>query len=282
MNSFIYLSINKINGKSYIGKHNSTTEKDMYFGSGLLILKAIKKYGKKNFIRIKIKNIAENVNHLMLEEYYIRLFDTLEPNGYNISPTGGLSICGQHSEKSKKKISESKRGIKFSEEHRKNLSKSHKDKPGWQAITNEIRKENGKKLKGKTTWMKGKKHTQETKQKISKSKKLNPVHTVHTPEGIEKIRIAMKNRIVSEETREKMSKSMKGRIPPNKGKKCSEETRKKMSIAKKEKYIGKDNPMYGKSLYDIWIKKYGLEETNKRKKALYEKRSLNRKFKNDK
>lgn len=42
-----------------------------------------------------------------------------------------------------------------------------------------------------------------------------------------------------------VSEACKGRISPVKGKHPSEETRRKMSKAKKGKYIGKNNPMYG-------------------------------------
>jgi group I intron endonuclease len=274
MNLFIYITINKINGKCYIGKHNN--EKDSYFGSGLLIKKAIRKHGRKNFIRIKLKNIKEE-NHLLLEEYYIKLFDTLEPNGYNISPTGGLGISGQHSKETKLKISKSNIGKKASIETKKKLSESHKGITTWnlgKPHSIETREKISKSKKGKETWMKGKQHSLETKQKISNSKKANPVKVVnHSPEGIERIRKAMKTRIISKETKQKMSNSMKGRIPANKGKHHTKESKQKMSNAKIGKYNGEKNIMFGKEPFDIWVEKYGIEEAEKRKKDLYEKRS---------
>lgn len=79
-----------------------------------------------------------------------------------------------------------------------------------------------------------------------------------------------KGRKHSEETKKKMSKSQKGRIvtdymkkvdsDTHKGKKISEENKKQLS--KKNK--GKGNPMYGKKPYDIWLGKYGKEEADKR------------------
>ena len=45
----IYVTTNKINGKKYIGKHQTSDLNDNYLGSGILLKQAIKKYGKKKF-----------------------------------------------------------------------------------------------------------------------------------------------------------------------------------------------------------------------------------------
>lgn len=48
----IYETTNLINGKTYIGQHKVVSKKyDYYLGSGNIIRKAIKKYGKENFVR---------------------------------------------------------------------------------------------------------------------------------------------------------------------------------------------------------------------------------------
>ena len=41
----IYLTVNKINGKKYIGKHVTEDPYDSYLGSGIVLSNAIKKYG---------------------------------------------------------------------------------------------------------------------------------------------------------------------------------------------------------------------------------------------
>lgn len=51
----------------------------------------------------------------------------------------------------------------------------------------------------------------------------------------------------------------------------TDEFRKKISLLKK----GKNNPMFGKSIYDIWIKKYGKEIADKKMLEYRKKQSLN-------
>jgi hypothetical protein len=55
----IYKTTNLINGKIYIGKHETSDLNDTYMGSGKVLMNAIKKYGKDSFkkeILFKLKN----------------------------------------------------------------------------------------------------------------------------------------------------------------------------------------------------------------------------------
>lgn len=94
MKYFIYLTTNKVNGKKYIGQHTGSIDDD-YVGSGKLLRRAIKKYGKKNFTR-EILAIAEDQEALdILERFYIEKHNAVgSEQFYNltIGGTGGNTL----------------------------------------------------------------------------------------------------------------------------------------------------------------------------------------------
>ncbi len=61
MAAIIYKITNLVNGKWYIGKDSHNNPK--YLGSGLLIIKAVKKYGKENFNKEVLEILPENATH---------------------------------------------------------------------------------------------------------------------------------------------------------------------------------------------------------------------------
>ena len=109
---YIYEITNNINGKNYIGKHacpsNRTPETDRYMGSGVLITKAIKKYGKENFSkRVLATCYSEEIENI-LETEYIAIYKSIGKAEYNIAK-GGEGVLGLvHSEETKQKKLEKK------------------------------------------------------------------------------------------------------------------------------------------------------------------------------
>src|SRR5574343_177718 len=115
----IYKTLNLINGKFYIGK--DTKDNPNYFGSGIVLRRAIKKYGKENFMKqtIEVCSTEEELNER--EIYWIDKLDARNPEvGYNMLKGGEGVFRGEkhpmfnkkHSDESRKKMSESKQGEK--------------------------------------------------------------------------------------------------------------------------------------------------------------------------
>lgn len=73
---YIYLVENLVNGSVYIGQHFTKINdlKNRYFGSGIYLKKALKKYGKENFRKIILFEGSCTQNQIdELEKYYIWL-----------------------------------------------------------------------------------------------------------------------------------------------------------------------------------------------------------------
>ena len=181
-------------GKSYIGITSQKPENRWRNGKGYNpknpFGEAIEKYKWEN-IRHEIldTNLTED-EAKRLEKEYIEKYRTFvrfsDCKGYNCTLGGDGKVGWETSEETK---------LKQSEAH-----------------------------KGKTSWIKGKHHTEEARRKQSESKKGNQY---------------FKGKHHSEETRRKQSEALKGRTSPNKDKHMSEEQKKKISEANKGKNKGK-------------------------------------------
>ena len=142
--NYIYLITNNINSKIYIGKHSTDNLDDGYMGSGILIKKAIQKYGIENFTKdyLAFCDTEEKLN--WFEKFYIKKYKAREV-GYNLTDGGDGSLGRYYSEETKMKISNTKSGVKVPK-----ISIA---------------------LKGKPSGFKDKHHSTDSKQKISESRK---------------------------------------------------------------------------------------------------------------
>lgn len=89
--NLIYKTINLVNNKIYVGKHTQygTSAFDGYLGSGILISKAIMKYGKENFRRDNLEFYETEELAFEKEEFWVeQLSATNLEIGYNISSGG--------------------------------------------------------------------------------------------------------------------------------------------------------------------------------------------------
>jgi hypothetical protein len=135
-----------LNSKFYIGVHDGE-ESDKYLGSGILINKAVKKYGAINFSR-EILQTFDSLSEAYDYEKTIVTEDLIQdPNCYNLA-VGGKGGClggsenqkqiarelgfknkGRvHTEVSRKRIAAGLKGRKHSEETKKKIGIKHKGK----------------------------------------------------------------------------------------------------------------------------------------------------------
>ncbi|MFA5031208.1 MAG: NUMOD3 domain-containing DNA-binding protein, partial [Patescibacteria group bacterium] len=195
----IYISTNLVNQKQYVGqttrnlqeRKNNHKKFSYYFGA------ALKKYGLENFKWIHFDCAIEELD--WVETFLIKELKTLAPNGYNCE-TGGnkqkvMSKSSRKkmskakkgtimSEESRKKMSERRKGVKFSEEHKLHIAESKM---------------------GEKNPMFGNTHSKEVRQKLSEFNKNKILSNEHR----DKIAKTLIGHSVSEETRQKISETLK-------------------------------------------------------------------------
>lgn len=182
----IYKTTNKVNGKIYVGK--DVTHGAEYLGSGVLLRKAIKKYGKENFEKTIIEECFSVEDLNAREVFWIKSLNSTDKKiGYNIAfgGTGGDTTTNLSDEKKKEKAQ------KFSESMKRVWNRpgyreraANKMSSVW---TPEYTKMMSEKMTGR---------------KITWGKKMS--------EGIRRWNETHK-RVISEETKNKLSKASKGK-----------------------------------------------------------------------
>jgi group I intron endonuclease len=121
----IYKITNKINGKVYIGKHQTKNPYDNYMGSGKAIKHAIKEYGRENFEKevLFIFDTVDAMNSKEKELVNEVFISTNKTYNLGIGGEGGPQFLGKtHSEETKKKLSNIQRGKLHSDETKKKIS----------------------------------------------------------------------------------------------------------------------------------------------------------------
>ena len=185
----IYKITNLVNNKIYIGK--DTVSDKNYYGSGVLIKRAIEKYGIKNLKKEIIEECVSNDELCLKEKYWIEHFNSTNLKiGYNISRggDGGDTLSNNPNlEIIKSKISNVRKGKKYEDLFSIDKVVQYKEK---------LAKNLTKRLKGKSLEeLYGIKKAKEIKEKQSKTRqelsKLKPkkVTLKKTPKEIENKKI---------------------------------------------------------------------------------------------
>jgi group I intron endonuclease len=225
MTAGIYRINNTISNKSYIGSSkdiaNRWKQHTYYLRKGKHpnphLQYAWDKYGEDAFsLEILEECAVERIILISREQHYI---DTLLPE-YNVCPTAGSTLGSRHTDETRKKMSEAHRGRAA---HNKGVPMPvHVKRILVEANTNrDVSEITRQKLREAAT---GKKHSVETRKKISERIKERP------PEFWKTLGEQRKGRVESEMTREKKRAAMIGK---NKGKIHSLDARQNMSEAHK-------------------------------------------------
>jgi hypothetical protein len=152
---FIYKTTNLLSGRYYIGMHSTDNLDDGYLGSGNRLKLAIRKYGKNNFIRVIIEFCESREELRNKESEIITLEEVAKKECMNLAVggKGGFTNSGGPKSFSNK--------MKIDNEFRKKHS----------LISSERMKKTHSEGKIKYNTFLGKKHSEETKKKMSQSKK---------------------------------------------------------------------------------------------------------------
>jgi len=208
---YVYKITCGINGKSYIGVTNNLVRRYKQHIRGqshaVALISAIKKYGYDNFNYIIIETFQDAISAGLVEKECIISHNTISPDGYNLAIGAPFTIyAGVFSETTKRKQSESQKGNK------NHLGKKHTEETK-QKLSNYFK---GRKmpddyispLKGKPNGRRGQpghKQSEESRRKIAEK-----LHKhIRTKEHRDNIASAHRGKIVSKETRQKIAKSLK-------------------------------------------------------------------------
>ena len=212
----VYMHINKINNKSYIGITSNKPENRWgNCGDGYkrnpAMWGAIQKYGWDSFEHIIW---ADKLSEKEAKEWEIRLIMLFQTNcckyrdpsyGYNLTD-GGEGMCGHiFSEEHRAKIRAARLGSKASDETKKKLSEIRKGRK----LSEESKKKISDAHKAEKNINYGKSLSEETKNKLSNalSGSKNPMYGKKRPmEIIEKMVQGRKKMLEDKDYRDKMSK----------------------------------------------------------------------------
>jgi group I intron endonuclease len=171
------------NGKKYVGITNNWAARWRNYknsvrnGDRRAVCCALRKYGVTAVTVDFIKESNNVTETKTLEKFFIQKFKTLAPTGYNMTEGGDGMLGWKVTDETRSKMSIAKKGKKLSEEHRKKLSVAHSNP------SEEARRRMSYAGKGKSK-------SEEHRLKIS----ISNTGRRHSPETIEKIKLAAKNR----------------------------------------------------------------------------------------
>ena len=166
-NHYIYKITNKENGKFYIGKRSTKRDihKDKYMGSSKAIGKDVKLHPEK-YVKVIICQCESEDEAYKTEALLVTQELVDDPMCYNLVVGGRRG----NFEVISRKISQSLRGKKLSEETKRKMSESHRGTIGFRH-SEESKRKMSEKAMGRQAWNKGTSWSAETIEKIRQSAK---------------------------------------------------------------------------------------------------------------
>lgn len=169
----IYQITNLTNGKIYIGKHKTNNIDDGYMGSGIIICRAIKKYGIENFKK-EILFCFDNEDAMNQKEKEIVNEDFLKREDvYNLSEGGKGGDCKQALLVLKDLMKDEEFHSKWLEKHNIAVQKPENREKISEGLKLHYKTHNG-------PWL-GRTHSEETKRKISETQKSRDISGESNP-----------------------------------------------------------------------------------------------------
>lgn len=210
---YVYTMTNTYNDKKYVGVSYNPPQRWLYhLQAESIIGHALRKYGFENFEN-RVVFVGTRREALKIEGDISRHENTIAPFGYNQIAGGiGSWIC---SDVTRKKMSESQKNKKLSEETKAKISKSNKGRK----LTDEARKKMSVAQTGRVV-------SDEARKNISEAAKKRPRKT-YSDESKARMSAAQKGRVISEETRKKISATTMGHKRSEESIKKQIETRKR-------------------------------------------------------
>jgi len=207
LHGYIYKTTNLLNNKAYIGQHRGEFNPN-YYGSGIIIRRAIEKDGKQNFkIEVLAWSLSDEQQNILEKKFIADCRNILgKENVYNISEGGDGKfwevppmLGKHHSKESIEKIRQSNTGLKRTKETCERIGRAQLGRG----------KSEGEKEKRRNTLKaNGYKCSEETKERIRQTKigDKNPAKRLDVRK---KLSLSHIGYIMPEEQKRKIAISMK-------------------------------------------------------------------------
>lgn len=268
MNKAVIYRIINPNNSVYIGQSINWYNRKYFYKSGVFkypyrsaISNSIIKHGYDSHNISIIHELPHDISKEVLDAYECFYIQQYKDCGFKMLNLRGGGSRGRHNDATVKRIGETKIGNKY------RLGRNHS-----QETKNKMKVSQQKRLFGKPHFNIGSKRSDECKLKMSQSQKRVGISKERREKMVKGIRSSskMRGRIISEDTKKKISLSLMGRYKgvnsPSYGIKRSDETKRKISNSKRgvPQLRGELNHNFGRKHSETTILKMRESQKNRR------------------